>query len=116
MTKPTTGEQQSTDKSKEAMTLDEAVSIVREVIVAKEDHLRRIAKGEEYAPISLSGATPEGYPITVMVEHSDKAAQIMLDYRYPVYTVLWEKGPQAMWNELARMVGVAKVFSVDLQL
>lgn len=40
--------------------------------------------------------------------------QNLLDYWYPVYKVLEEEAPQGMWDELARLVGLDSVFSVDL--
>ena len=113
MTNATTGEQQSTDKAKEAMALSEAVRIVREAISAEENRLKQIAKDEEADPVLLEGYTDTGYRVEVMVD-SAKIARIMLDYNHPLYTVLGDDSPQGMWDEMARMVGLRDVGSVDL--
>ena len=115
MTEVTTGGQQSTDQANEAMTLSEAVRIVRKAIAAEEDRLKQIVNDDEGVPISLAGATAGGYLARVMVEHSNEIAQIMLDYHYPIYAILEEKVPQKMWDELARMVELAEVCSVDIE-
>ena len=113
MTKVTTGEQQSTDQASEAMTLSEAVRIVKKAIAAEENSLKEMVNDDEGVPISLAGATTGGYLARVMIEHSNQAAQIMLDYHYPIYTVLEENAPQEMWDKLARLAGLAEVCSVE---
>lgn len=113
MTESTTGEQKTTDKTKEAQELSKAVRIVNAAIKAEEDHLRQIANEKEGDPILLEGQTTAGCYAHIMVDPA-KVAKIMLDYWYPVYRVLEEEAPQGMWNELARMVGLDNVFSVDL--
>lgn len=109
MTEPTTGEQKSTDKTK----LSEAVRIVQEAISAEENRLKQITGGEEDDPILLEGETSTGHIVQMMIDPA-KVAKIMLDYGYPLYKVLEEDAPQGMWDELARMVGLDSVFSVDL--
>lgn len=109
MTEPTTGEQESTDKTK----LSEAVRIVREAISNEENRLKQVADEKEGDPVMLEGETTAGYAVQMMVDPA-QVAKIMLDYWYPVYKVLEEEAPQGMWDELARMVGLDSVFSVDL--
>ena len=113
MTKPTTGEQQSTDQANEAMTLSQAVRIVRGAIAAEEERLKQLANDEAY-PFLLEGETATGFTVRVIIDHPEKVLQILLDYQYPLYKVLEEDAPQEMWNELARMVGPKNVGSVDL--
>ena len=113
MTETTTGKQQSTDQAKGAMTLSEAVRIVKRAIAAEGDRLRQISTDEEADPILLEGETTTGCVAHIMAE-SAKVAQIMLNYEYPLYRILDEDAPQGMWDELARLVGLDDVCSVDL--
>lgn len=113
MPKPTTGEQQSTDQANEAMTLSEAVRIVREAIAAEEARLMRIVNSDEEHPVLLEGDTSTGNYAQTMADPA-RVARIMLNYDYPLYKILEEDAPQEMWNELARMVGLKNVGSVDL--
>lgn len=113
MTEVTTGEQQSTDQENEAMTLSEAVRIVKRAIAAEGDRLRQISTDEEADPVLLEGETATGCGAHIMVDPA-KVAQIMLNYEYPLYRILDEDAPQRMWNELARLVGLNDVCFVDL--
>ena len=113
MTEITTGEQQSTDQANEAMTLSEAVRIVRGAIAAEEERLKQLANDEAYSFL-LEGETATGFTVRVIIDNPEKVLQILLDYQYPLYTVLEEEAPQEMWDELARMVGLGNVTSVDL--
>ena len=113
MTQPIMGEQQSADKTKEAIQLSEAVRIVREAISAKENHLKQLTGSEENHPVMLEGHTSAGYDVQMMVDPA-KIAKIMLDYQYPHYTVLEEEPPLEMWDEMARKVGLAAVDFVDI--
>ena len=114
MTKPTTGEQQSTDQANETMTLSEAVRTVRKAIAAEEDRLKELANDDEADPVLLTGETTAGYIVHVKVDHPEKVVQIMLDYQHPLHMVLEEDSPQEMWDELARMAGLDTVFSADI--
>lgn len=116
MTETTTGEQQSTDKAQEAMTLSEAVRIVRKAIAAEEDYLKqKIATNETTDLVTLVGESDTGYVVHVMAVRPAEVIQTMLNYDYPLYKVLGESAPQRMLNELARITGVDNVFEVDLQ-
>ena len=113
MTETPSGEQKSTDKTKETMQLSEAVRIVKAAIDAEEKRLEQIAEGTDQDPIMLEGETSAGYAVQMMVDPA-KVARIMLDYWYPVYRVLEEDAPQEMWEALAKMVGLEEVGGVDI--
>ena len=112
MTKPTTGEQ-STQNTTEFMSLADAVRMVKEAIDAEETRLKKLANETENDPVMLEGETSTRFNVQMMVEPSI-VAKIMLKYEYPVYKVLEEDEPQAMWNELAEMVGLGEVYGVDI--
>ena len=64
-------------------------------------------------PIMIEGETSAGYCCQMMVDPKD-VAPILLEYNYPVYAVLEEEPPMAMWDALAAKFGLASVDSVDL--
>lgn len=113
MAETPSGEQKSTGKAKENMQLSEAVRIVNAAIDAETKRLKNIAESEDQGPIMLEGRTTSCYYVQLMIDPA-KIAPIMLDYWYPVYRILEEDAPQAMWDELARLVGLDEVISVDL--
>ena len=112
MTKPTTGEQ-STNKQTEPISLSDAVRIVKEAINSEEARLKQLAADTEADPVMLEGETSARFDVQMMVEPA-VVAKIMLKYEYPVYKVLEEDAPQAMWDELAEMVGLGEVYGVDI--
>ena len=112
MTKPTTGEQ-STPKQTEPISLSDAVRIVKAAIDAEETRLKKLANETEGDPVMLEGETSARFNVQMMVEPSI-VAKIMLKYEYPVYKVLEEDAPQAMWDEMAEMVGLGEVYGVDI--
>ena len=111
MIEPKPGEQNPTEKSEQ--TLADAVRVVRKAISDEEDHLKEIANGQDEEPIMLEGETSAGYIVHVMADPA-KVARIMLDFQHPLFKVLGEDSPQDMWDELARMVGLESVYSVDM--
>ena len=113
MTETPSGEQKSTDKTKETMQLSEAVRIVKAAIDAEEKRLEQIAEGTDQEPIMLEGETSAGYDVQMMIDPAE-VARIMLEYWYPVYKVLEEDAPQEMWEALAKMVGLEEVYGVDI--
>ena len=114
MTQSSTGEQKSTESSGEAMTLSEAVRIVREAIEAEETKLKQIAHGPKTDDlVVMEGETSQGCGAHVLVS-AEEAAKIMLNHWYPAYEVLGEDAPQEMWDDLARMAGLEDVGSIDL--
>ena len=113
MAETPSGEQKTTDKAKEAMQLSEAVRIVKAAIKSEEDRLKRIANSEGEAPVMMEGMTAERFFVQLMIDPAT-VAKIMLDYWYPVYSVLGEDAPPDMWDAMSRMVGLDEVSSVDL--
>ena len=113
MAETPSGEQKTTDEAKEAMQQCEAVRIVNAAIKSAEDRLKRIANSEGAAPVEMEGITTEGFTVYLMIDPAT-VAKIMLDYRYSIYSVLWKDAPLAMWDAMARMVGLDAVSSVDL--
>lgn len=93
--------------------LSAAVKLVNEAILAECKRLEVLAKTEESDPILVEGETSAGYYCQMMVDPKD-VARILLDYNYPVWCVLEEDAPDAMWEELGREFGLKTVCSVDL--
>lgn len=98
---------------KENEKLVSAVKSVNEVIRAERQRLEEIARTEEGEPILVEGETTAGYYCQLMVDPKD-AAKIMLEYDYPVWRVLEEDAPDAMWEDLGRKFGLEHVCLVDL--
>lgn len=102
-----------TENNAKADALAEAVKLVREAIRAEETRLDKIAHEGEQSPIMLEGTTSTGYYAQIMVNPRE-AAQVLLDYQYPVWKVLEEEAPIGMWDRLAEIYGLDTVSSVDL--
>lgn len=113
MTEPKPGEQKPTEKINPEQTLAEAVRIVRKAISDEEDRLEEIANSQDGDPVMLEGETSADYVVHVMADPA-KVARIMLDFQHPLFKVLGEDSPQEMWDELARLVGLERVYSVDM--
>lgn len=64
-------------------------------------------------PVCIEGETETGYYCQMMVDPRD-IAPILLEHDYPVFKVLQEDYPEAMWAELAQKIGIDSVSSVDL--
>ncbi len=79
----------------------EAITLVREDL---EDTLD---------PVLVEGETMAGYYCQMMIGPK-LVAEILLKYDYPIFRVLGEEGPDAMWHEIASKLGLASVSSVDL--
>ncbi len=93
--------------------LSAAVKLVNEAIAAEYKRLEFLVKTEENDPILVEGETSAGYYCQMMVEPKD-VARILLDYNYPVWRVLEEDAPDAMWEDLGRKFGLTTVSSFDL--
>ncbi len=93
--------------------LNGAVNLVNEAIKAERSRLEEIAKTEEGDPILIEGETTAGYFCHMMVDPKD-VAKIALEYNYPVWHILQEDCPDAMWEDLGRKFGLATVCSIDL--
>lgn len=92
---------------------EEAIKIVNELIREEYNRLYAIAQDEESDPVCVAGYTVKDFFVQANISGS-KAAQILLDYDYPIYTILKEDCPQDMWDSLAEHVGIASVVSVDI--
>lgn len=97
----------------EKQGLREAVAAVNEAINKERQRLLEISQKEEQEPICIEGETSTGYYCRLMVDPKD-AAKIMLDYDYPLYSVLNEDAPDMMWEDLGRKYGIMTVCSVDI--
>lgn len=95
------------------MKLREAVRIVNAAVAAEEKRLQEIAEKTGQDSILLEGETEVGCYARLMADPS-MVAKVMLDYGYPMYRVLDAEAPQGMWDELARMTGLASVFAADI--
>jgi len=93
--------------------LTKAVKIVRKAIQDLETNYKKIANTEEQDPVLLEGDTRTGYACQMMVDPKD-VAQVFLDYEYPMWRILEEEPPEAMWNRLAEIYGLDAVCSVDI--
>ena len=93
--------------------LEQAVTLVNDTIRAERKSLEDIARVDEHDPIMVEGETLAGYYCQLMVDPKD-AAKIMLEYDYPVWRVLGEDAPDAMWEDLGRKFGLESVCSVDI--
>ena len=91
----------------------EAVKIVNAVIAERREKIAEMAKTEEQDPVGMDGITITGYTCTIMVDPKD-VADIFLKHDYPVWNVLGEDAPTAMWEELARKFGLDIVEYVDI--
>ena len=102
-----------TDGSISLMDAATALKIVKDAIHREEERLKKIANADEQDPVLVEGETSEGYICHLMVDPKD-AARIMLEYNYPVWNILMEDAPDAMWCDLAKKFGVETVSGVDL--
>lgn len=93
--------------------LHEAVKLVNDAIRSEYKRLEEIAKTEEGDPILVEGETTAGYFCHMMVDPKE-VAKIALEYNYPVWHILGEDYPDAMWEDLGRKFGLATVCSMDL--
>ncbi len=95
--------------------LTDAVKLVNAEIERQRQKLEELVKDEEGLPISLEGNTSEGYYAVLRVSPC-KIAAVMLKYDYPIWNALELDAPDAMWDELAEMVGLDGVIGVDISL
>ena len=103
-------------KEENKQTADElakAVEIVQTAIRDEEARLEKIANTEEQDPVMLEGTTRTGYYCQIMIDPRE-AAQVLLDYQYPVWEVLKEESPMGLWDRLAEIYGLDTVSSVDI--
>ena len=91
-----------------------AVKVVQAAIKAKEDRYRRIASTEEQDPILIEGETRTGYDCQLMVDPKD-VAQVFLDYDFALWDTVVGEVSDSMWDRLAEIYGLDRVYSVDLK-
>lgn len=95
-------------------TLLDAVKLVNKAIMEERKRLETIAKSdEEQSPIMIEGETMAGYYCQLMVDPKE-VAKIMLEYDYPVWRIIEEDAPDAMWEDLGRKFGLMHVCSADI--
>ncbi len=114
MTTEKSEEQEIMEQAK-ADALADAIKLVNAEIDRQRKELEGTTKDEEGFPVALYGETCKKYYVSVQASPSD-VAKIMLDYDYPIWNVLGLDAPDAMWDELAEMVGLLSVLSVDIGL
>lgn len=92
--------------------VNEAISNVRTRLEA----LTLTKDQDSLGPIMLEGETTAGYYVQMMIGEQDLqwAAAKLLEYGYPIYKVLGEDYPDAMWEELGRHFGLTTATSIDL--
>lgn len=96
-----------------AIKLEDAVAVVQKEIRDLRAKYESVTKTEEQDPIMVEGETSTGYYCQLMADPKD-VAKILLEYDYPVWRVLDEDAPRAMWEDLGRELGLEHVCSVDL--
>lgn len=72
-----------------------------------------ISSEDDLDPIMVEGETNTGYYCQMMVNPKE-VAKIILKYDYPLYAFFEEESPQAMWDELAELFGLARISTFDL--
>lgn len=95
--------------------VSEAVHLINVEIEAVRKRLADISCTENANSILVEGETSTGYDAHIMVDPS-KIAKIMLRYDYHFWHTLDEEAPDNMWLDIAGMVGLESVFSVDINL
>lgn len=93
--------------------LNKCREALREDYDKRRKRLEEIAKTEDQDPVMIEGETTAGYYCQLMANPKD-AANIMLDYDYPLYEAMGEDAPTAMWQALGRHFGLANVSSIDI--
>ena len=93
--------------------LTAAIEKVNAAIQKERERLEKIAQTDEASPISVEGTTSKGYYCNLMVDPKE-VAKIMLEYDYPVWSVLGEDAPDDMWNSLAYKFGLGSISAADI--
>lgn len=101
-------------KSKNQAKLSEAVELVNAAIREEWERYDKVAHTEEGDPVMVEGETHTGVIVHALVDPKE-IAKIYLEYDYPTTVVLGDDAPQAMWDAIARLVGIESCYSVDLQ-
>ncbi len=107
--------EQASIKEEVNFTLDDAIKMVKEEIDTVGKCLKHIAKTKDATPISVDGRTIRGQDASVWANPSE-IAKIMLKYNHHCWRILGLDSPDAMWEEIADLVGLGEVFFVDIPL
>ena len=97
----------TTEEKRAQETINLAISEYRTILEAI-----TLSK-DDCDPTLIEGETCAGYFCHLMVDPKE-IAPILLKYDYPVFAILEEESPQAMWDELAEHFGLSRVNSFDL--
>lgn len=108
------GDQLSTKEAREK-AISEAIHLVKTEVETVRKRLEDISHMEEASPILVEGRTTAGYDAQIMADPS-KIAKIMLRYDYHLWNTLEGEASDDMWLDIARMVGLERVFGVDICL
>lgn len=114
MTEKHSGDQLSTKEAREK-ALSEAVSLVNAEIEAARRRLEDLSRTEDAHLILVEGVTSAGYDAQIMASSSE-IAKIMLKYDYHLWNTLKQEAPDDMWLDIAGMIGLESVSSVDINL
>lgn len=108
------GDQLSTKEAREK-AVSEAVRLVNTEIEAAGKRLEDISHAEDAHLVLVEGETSAGYYAQIMASSSE-IAKIMLKYDYHFWSTLEQEAPDGMWLDIAEMVGLESVSSVDISL
>ena len=97
----------------ELMQAADALAMVKDSIKREEEKYKKIAETDDAEPVLVEGITSTDHYCQLMADPKD-IAKIFLDYQYPTWKILDEDAPQGMWEDIARLYGLANVCSVDL--
>lgn len=100
-------------QNNQQLNLTEAAKLVNAAIAKERERLKKIAATEEADPVLVEGETSTGYCCHIQVNPKEVAA-IALRHDWPVWVVLGEDFPDAMWAEFANHFGLGAVDHVDL--
>lgn len=104
-------EENKTNKTDELMN---AVKIVQTAIKEREEKYKKIASTEGQDPIMIEGETRTEYECHLLVDPKD-VAQVFLDYDFALWDTVVGEAPDAMWDRLAEIYGLYRVYEVDLK-
>ena len=103
-----------TNKTNPTDELQNAVKIVQAAIKAKEEKYKKIASTEDQDPIMVEGETRTEYECRLLVDPKE-VAQVFLDYNFALWDTVVGEVPDAMWERLAEIYGLYRVYAVDLK-
>lgn len=100
--------------AKKDIDFHDALSVITDAIASHAERISKISKStEDLDPVTLEGKTTKGDFVHILVDPKI-VAKVLYEYDYSVYAVLELDAPQGMWDELAEIFGLERVFRVDL--